>query len=167
MTLNKEYNEKYRIHEGIGREKDSSKINLPMHKFYYVTGEHNFLELDLIGYEWNKVYPLHDDKAITVASVSRDSKNRIISSIKEMKEEDYYKTLIYENKSESAIVAMYLNIKNNYHEIEISARKSQNENLDIIKKAKSMLERELKCKLTERTLEEMLTSTSKDKTKHK
>jgi hypothetical protein len=142
-----------KIHEGIGKENTSLGVNFPMHKFYSLTGKYNFGELDLFGYGWNKVYPFGEETPKLVSSVKRDGKKKIISLIEEEKESDYKKTLIYENKSELAMVAMYLDMKNDYHEIEISARKNSEENLDIIKRTKSMLENELKCKLKKRTLE--------------
>jgi hypothetical protein len=170
MTDNDKY-KIHKIHKSSDVEANAQKFNFPMHKFYYVNGEHNFIELDLFGYGFNRIHPINDDAPIIVASVARDSENNLVSTMgKTDNKPDYRdstKTLIYENKSEFAMIAMYLDLVNNYHEIEVSARKNPEENLKIIEKTKSMLEKELKCKLNERTLEEMIEATSKAKTHHK
>ncbi len=118
-----------------------------MHKLFYTEGEYRFGELDLFGYGWNRIYPLEDENKIVASIVIKDGKpqNEIITS-----EDDGKKTLIYENKKEQVMAVIHLDCKNNYHEIDISANKNPEENLEIIRKAKSTLERELKCTLEDR-----------------
>jgi hypothetical protein len=143
-------NPKYKKHTFYNnmkvKEKNYQSINPIMHGLFYVEGEYPFGELSLIRYNWNKIHSLNDEKEPRVMASVQDSK------IFDIPDEDYKKTLIFENKRERGLIVMQLNTKIHYHEIDISANKDEYENPGIIKRAKSMLERELGfgCKLEDR-----------------
>mgnify|MGYP001608414428 CR=1 FL=1 len=134
------------IHNGMGKKEDSSKPASIMHKLYYTEGEYKFGELNLIGYEgWKIIHPLIEENEI-IASVKRGREGDIISSLKK---ENYYKTLICENKNERVMAIMYLDLYENFHELDITLRNSPDGTLE---KTVSMLERELKCKWNDRKI---------------
>ncbi|MCX6750791.1 MAG: hypothetical protein NTZ83_05010, partial [Candidatus Pacearchaeota archaeon] len=118
--------------------KDSLGKYKIMHDFFYVEGEYPFGKLNLLRYHWNKIHSVNDKKEPQVIASVQDKK------IFEGTDEDYKKTLIFESKKENGLIVMQLNTKIHYHEIDISANKNENENPGIIKRAKSMLEEELK-----------------------
>jgi hypothetical protein len=157
MGLNRKHYNVEKIYSSADGKADPSKITPTTHKFFYTKGEYLFGKLDLIAYKgWEIICPLNNEsnKDKMVVSVRRDSKNKIISSLKE---ENHYKTLICENKSERALALMYLDLKNNYHELDIVLRNSPEGTLE---KTLSMLERELKCKWEDRPIIEEETPVS-------
>jgi hypothetical protein len=146
MILDKEYYKRHEIYRSLMEEKETSMVNTALHMFLEVKGEYNFAGLNLIGYGWDRIYPMNI-KPETIASVQD----------KKIFEPDYLKTLIFENKNEGAMAMIYLDMINHYHEIDLSARNSPDKNMDTLNRTKSMLERELstqsnKCKLEPRKI---------------
>jgi len=133
-------NNRYKIFQK--KEKDNKEdLKQSIHEFYYTEGEYKFGELNLMRYDWERTFPVFDEGGTIVAMVKKNKDGEGVSE--PVKEKDYLKTLIYEDKSKNVMAVMYLNLKSRYHELDIILREQNNP--ELIKKTKSMLERELKC----------------------
>jgi hypothetical protein len=150
-NIGREYYKKMKIHKGTGP--NSTPIpSITTQKLFYTEGEYAFGELDFLGDGWIKIHPIVEKEQV-VAMIVREGEKAVNNIPLSKREENYEKTLIYENKDEKVMALMYIDCKNHYHEIDIIARKSLEENSAIINNTRSLLEMKLKCKLEERLMD--------------
>lgn len=134
MTLNKEYHENRIIHKGKNRKEDFIGPAPPTHKSFVMKGKYDFSGLDLREYGWKRIHAL-----------TPQQKNKLE---KDPHHVDYLETMVYSGPQGTAV--MYLNYKTDIHKIDISLRKSSEDNIERIENLKLMLERTLEGKLNDK-----------------
>jgi hypothetical protein len=132
-------NNKYNVHTGIDRSKDSEicvenaleKKSDTSHKFFKIKGKPDFGDLNLREYGWKIRNP------ITV-----EQKKFLEGTPGYL---NYKETIFYNGPQGNAI--LHANYKKDSHKLKINLNSYQDENSDTMEIVKSMFEREWGCKL--------------------
>lgn len=150
MTLKE--NSRYKRHSiYTNRSGENQKVKDPssetpiMHKQFETRGEYKFGELELGAYGWVRSFPLNqEDRKITMSKLENGVVEREMMNFDE---EDYKKTLIFNSEKATAILS--LDLKENYHQMDIFLKKQLEDSYNLIEDSKRIFERGLKCKFNE------------------